>query len=108
MAIIFETERFIIREYLPADLDDFVRLLTDPEVKVYLPQRSREEWSTIFNANLDFYKSNPGLGRWGVEDKRTGKLVANAMLLPSRESLEGHEVGYSLEKFYGETAPGLR
>ncbi len=106
MKIIFNTPRFIVREYQPKDIHEFVNLLTDPEVRLYLPQHSVEKWKDIFNDNLTFYHTNPGLGRWAVIDKTTERLMGNCMLLPGREGLPGFEVGYAFEKPYWGTGVG--
>ena len=106
MKSIFTTSRFIVREYTEADLPEFVNLLTEPEVCLFLPQHSNEKWESIFMENLEFYKTNPGFGRWGTVDLSTGKLIGNCMLMPAREGLTGFEIGYAFEKPYWGTGAG--
>ena len=106
MKSIFTTARFTVREYTEADMPEFVNLLTEPEVRLFLPQHSNEKWESIFKENLEFYKTNGGFGRWGAVDEGTGKLIGNCMLMPAREGLTGFEIGYAFEKPYWGTGAG--
>lgn len=77
MKIITETERLIIREILPTDIDGMLELHSDSEVHLYLGNKtitSKEKIIEVINfvrqQYIDF-----GVGRWGMIYKKTNEFI---------------------------------
>src|SRR5580692_6758501 len=75
MAIITQTPRIIVREYLPDEEALYLELLSDPLVTDYLPKRNNDENSKIFQDTLADYKKGVKLARWGVFDVANGDFI---------------------------------
>ena len=72
-----ETERLIIREIVHEDLEGMFELDSSPLVHKYLgkkPIKTKAETIKIIDSIRQQYQ-NHGIGRWGVEEKSTGKFV---------------------------------
>lgn len=77
MKIFAETERLILREILPTDIDGMLALDSDPEVHKYLgnkPISSRNQAAAIIEFIRQQYVDN-GIGRWAIIDKKTNDFV---------------------------------
>ncbi len=77
MKIFAETKRMILREILPADKFDILRLDSDPEVVRYLPvkaARTLEEAEDVVNYIQKQYIDNK-IGRWVMQLKESGEFV---------------------------------
>jgi len=101
MAIITQTQRLIIREYLPDEEELFVELLADPRLTAYLPKRNAEENRKIFRDTIAEYTQGIKLSRWGIFDL-SGQYIGFAMLRNTETEPKTGELGYVIhEKFKG-------
>ncbi|HET7116151.1 MAG TPA: GNAT family N-acetyltransferase [Hanamia sp.] len=76
MKIFAETERLILREILPTDVEGMYELDADPEVHKYLgnkPVTSREKTVDVINFIRQQYIDN-GTGRWAIIDKKSNEF----------------------------------
>ena len=93
-----ETERLVLREFTPEDLDELVRLRADPEVMRYIGEQSREKVEQRLQYYISHYEPH-GFGMWAVVDKRTEAMVGWCGLIFLDETPEV-EVGYGLARDY--------
>jgi ribosomal-protein-alanine N-acetyltransferase len=97
--LIFETRRLIVRQYTIEDADKIFLLNGDEEVMRHIRKTMNKEDSDKFlHQNIDFYLSNPKLGRWAVEEQATKSFVGSFALIPLPFAEEKHkmQLGYSL------------
>jgi ribosomal-protein-alanine N-acetyltransferase len=94
MAIITQTPRIIVREFLPDEEALFLELLSDPLVTDYLPKRNNDENIKIFQDALADYKKGIKLARWGVFDAANGDFIGFGMLKTTEEQPSVAELGY--------------
>jgi ribosomal-protein-alanine N-acetyltransferase len=82
MSPIIETERLLIRPFVPDDLDDFYRLVTDPDVTRFTGDKggSREEVRKGMEERIFADYRVVGYGRWATVLKTTGRLIGFAGL----------------------------
>lgn len=106
MNIFIQTDRLILREILPTDVDGMFALDSDPEVHKYLgnkPVTSKEQVVAVINFIRQQYIDN-GIGRWAVIDKRTNDFIGWAGLKFVTELTNNHQnyydLGYRLRKKY--------
>lgn len=99
-----ETDRLILREILPTDLDAMFELHSDPEVHTFLGNKtitSRAEALHLIHFVRQQY-INFGIGRWAVVDKKTSKFMGWTGLEFVTESINNHthyyDLGYRLLK----------
>lgn len=104
MSIFIETERFIIREIFPTDLEGMFELHSDPEVHRYLGNKfitTRDEAMELIHFVRNQY-ADFGIGRWAVVDKRTNDFIGWTGLELVTESRNNHvnfyDLGYRLIK----------
>lgn len=107
-----ETERLLLREYIPEDFDAIYEILSDPETMQHYPAPFSEErvrgWIT---RNLENYRKY-GFGLWAVVLKQTGKLIGDCGI--TIQNIDGEllpEIGYHIHKSlwrqgYGKEAAG--
>jgi ribosomal-protein-alanine N-acetyltransferase len=100
MSIITQTPRIIIREFLFNELDIYLGHFTDERVTLYLPKRSREERTTIFNNALSHYLVDKATGIWGMFDTNNNEFIGSCLLRPFTEEPGAIELGYSMEYKY--------
>jgi len=101
MAIIKQTNRIVIREFLPEEQTIYLNHFNDEAVTLYLPKRSREERINIFSTALKQYGVTDKLGIWGMFNKNGGDLIGSCLLRTFNNSERGViELGYSMEKKY--------
>jgi len=108
MKIFVETERLLLREILPTDLDGMYELDSDPEVHRYLgnkPVNSKEQAVEIINFIRKQY-IDYGIGRWAVIDKKTNDFLGWSGLKYVDSEINGHknyyDLGYRLiRKYWG-------
>lgn len=109
MKIITETERLIIREILPTDLDEMFELHADPEVHVFLGNKTvtnKEQTIEIINFVRQKYIDN-GVGRWAIIDKKTNEFMGWTGLDFVTKETNNHknyyDLGYRLiKRFWGQ------
>lgn len=109
MKIFVESERLILREILPTDIDGLYRLDSDPEVHRYLgnkPVTDKDqivEIVEIINFIRQQYIDN-GIGRWAIIDKKTKNFIGWTGLKFVTELTNNHknyyDLGYRLIKEY--------
>ena len=109
MKIYTQTERFILREILPADEGGFFELDSNPNVHTYLGnkpvtsiEQCREVIKQVRQQYLDY-----GIGRWSIIDKETNDFVGWTGLKLIKEEINYHidfyDLGYRLiEKYWGQ------
>ncbi len=100
MAIITQTKRLIIREFLPEELDTYLNHFIDERVLQYIPKRSREERIGFFNNALKQYTETKTKGIWGIFNKADGSFMGSCLLRDFELELGAIEVGYSLDHEY--------
>src|SRR5579871_6165650 len=101
MKPILQTERLILREFLTADVEDFFRLVIDPDVTRYTGDscKTLEEAGTgLQDRVLGAYQKH-GYGRWAVVFKPTGKIIGFAGL-KYLEDIGEVDLGYRFFKEY--------
>lgn len=109
LKISIETERLILRELLPTDVDSIFELDSDPEVHRYIgnkPVTTKEHVVDIINILRKQYKDN-GTGRWAVIVKKTNVIMGWSGLKFMTEKTNNHvnyyDPGYRLKtEFWGQ------
>jgi RimJ/RimL family protein N-acetyltransferase len=79
-----ETERTHLRFYVPTDVDEIVRLHTDPDVVRYLVDAAPANAlhaSVFIRLITEAQNKNPGLGIWRVALKGTDTFLGNLSLM---------------------------
>jgi RimJ/RimL family protein N-acetyltransferase len=110
MKVFVETERLILREILPTDIEGMFELDSDPEVHKYLgnnPIKTKEEASKAISFIRQQYVER-GVGRWAVIEKTTGEFIgwSGIKLNAKGEELNGkvnfYDVGYRfIPRYWG-------
>jgi [ribosomal protein S5]-alanine N-acetyltransferase len=108
MKIFAETERLILRELLPGDVDGYLELDSNPEVHRYLgsePLQNKQQAEAAIQFIRQQYIDN-GIGRWAVIDKKTNDFIGWAGLKLITEPINDHvnfyDLGYRLiQKYWG-------
>jgi len=108
MRIFFETDRLILREILPTDVDGLFQLDSDPEVHRYLGNKPVENKGQII-AMINFIRQqyvDYGIGRWAIVDKESNNFIGWTGLKLVREFTNSHinyyDLGYRLiQKYWG-------
>jgi RimJ/RimL family protein N-acetyltransferase len=76
-----ETDRLILREMMPADLDDVAAILIDEEVtRVWTTRFTRDDCAAWINRQRARYE-NDDCGYWLCVDRATGDVVGQAGVL---------------------------
>lgn len=100
---VLETERMVLRELVPEDVDDLMPIFSDPEAMRYYPStKSREEVERWIRWVTGSYEQN-GFGLWACVLKATSEFCGQCGLMP--QEVEGRrevEVGYLfVREFWG-------
>lgn len=98
MKIYAETERLILREIVPSDIDGMFELDSDPEVHKYLGNKPVQDKQQIA-AVIDFIRKqylDYGIGRWAIVDKKTNEFMGWAGLKYVTEETNGQQNFYDL------------
>lgn len=93
MKIFAETERLILREILPTDIEGLFELDSDPEVHKYLgnkPVKDKKQIAEIINFIRQQYIDN-GIGRWAIIDKETNHFMGWTGLKFVTEEINKHK-----------------
>jgi ribosomal-protein-alanine N-acetyltransferase len=100
---IFDTERLIVRRYTRADYDNYFSLHGDPVVMQYIrPAQTREVSDAKFEETILDWPPHPFLGRWAVDEKRSGKFVGSFVIIPIPGDEEKIQLGYSfIPEYWG-------
>ncbi|MGB3342299.1 MAG: GNAT family N-acetyltransferase [Aequorivita sp.] len=106
MKIFAKTERLILRELLPTDVDDFFELDSDSEVHRYLgnkPVTNKDQIVDVINFIRQQYIDN-GIGRWAIIEKSTKNFIGWTGLKFVTDMTNNHknyyDLGYRLTKRY--------
>lgn len=104
MKIFAKTERLILRELLPSDVDAMYELDSDKEVHRYLgnqPVTSKNQIVEAINHIRQQYIDN-GIGRWAVIDKKTNEFIGWSGLkfvtAETNNHINYYDLGYRLIK----------
>ncbi len=109
MKVITETERLIIREILPTDIDNMLELHSDPEVHLFLGNKTitdKKQMIKIINfvrqQYIDF-----GVGRWAMIDKKTNEFIGwtglEYVIKETNNHVNYYDLGYRLlKRFWGQ------
>jgi ribosomal-protein-alanine N-acetyltransferase len=110
MKIFVETERLILREVMPSDVDGMFELDSDPEVHKYLgknPITTKEKAKEAVEFIRRQYKER-GIGRWAVVEKSSGAFIgwSGLKLNDEKEKLNGkinfYDIGYRfIPRYWG-------
>lgn len=106
MKVYAETERLILRELLPNDVDGYFEMDSDPDVHIYLgsqPMQQKEQAANAIQFIRKQYIDN-GIGRWAVIDKNSNTFLGWAGLKLITELTNNHinylDLGYRLSRKY--------
>jgi ribosomal-protein-alanine N-acetyltransferase len=103
MTTVLETERLLLREMVPADLDFVATMLADPEVTYYYERRfSRDEAKAWLDRQLNRY-AHDGHGLWLVLERGTASPVGQVGLaMQDVDGVRRPEIGWLLHRpFWG-------
>lgn len=98
MKIFAETERLILREILPTDVDGLFELDSDPEVHKYLgnnPVTNKEQIIDVISFIRQQYIDN-GIGRWAIIDKKSNAFMGWTGLKLVTDLTNNHQNYYDL------------
>jgi [ribosomal protein S5]-alanine N-acetyltransferase len=109
MKIFAETERLILRELLPSDLDGMFELYSDPQVHKYIGNKiitDKNQIIEVINFVRQQYIDN-GIGRWAISEKRTDNFIGWTGFKYITELTNCHQnfydLGYRLiRKYWGQ------
>ncbi len=109
MHIFAETNRLILRELLPSDVEAMFELDSDPEVHRYLgnqPLTDKAQSANIIEFVRQQYTEN-GIGRWAIIQKSSNEFVGWAGLKFVTQMTNGnqnyYDIGYRLiRRFWGQ------
>lgn len=107
--IFAETDRFILREILPTDVEGLFELDSDPEVHRYLgnkPVTDKEQIADVIKFIRKQYTEN-GIGRWAIINKETNAFIGWTGLKFVTDLVNHHrnyyDLGYRLiRKYWGQ------
>jgi ribosomal-protein-alanine N-acetyltransferase len=97
--IIFETDRLLLRQQVPEDLEDLWEFHSHPEnIRYYHDAPTTfDEVKEQLEWDLDWYQNGDGLGTWAIVHKETGKLIGLCSLMPwTVDGIEEVEMAYVL------------
>ena len=100
---ILETDRLILRNLVPADLESLFKLYSDPDVRHYFPEgtltlaETKEELEWFLNG----HPQHPEFGLWATIHKETTHFIGRCGLLPwTIDERPEVEVAYMLGREY--------
>ena len=94
-----QTERLILRRWLPRDRAPFAVMNADPEVMRYFPAKLDREMSDAFADRIDARLERQGFGLWALERRDTAEFIGFTGLNPMPEGTPGaggQEIGWRL------------
>ncbi|MEU5939908.1 GNAT family N-acetyltransferase [Micromonospora sp. NPDC047548] len=91
------TDRLLLEPYRPADADEFVALLTDPEVGRFMGDgpMTAEDAAALFGRLFSKVYADGLFDVWAV--RRDGQYVGHAEIKRT-DDVDGHEIVYALAK----------
>ncbi len=97
--VIAETERVVIRLWLPDEADRCFDIYRRVEVTRWLggrPMQSREEAAAIIERNIARHAADPRFGDWAVVDRSSDVPVGSVLLKPLPDGDGEIEIGWHL------------
>lgn len=98
-ATIFETDRLLLRQLVPEDLQALWEFHCNPEnIRYYHDAPTTfDEVREQLERDLDWYQNNHDLGTWAIIQKQAGKLIGLCSLMPwVVDGIEEVEMAYIL------------
>jgi ribosomal-protein-alanine N-acetyltransferase len=96
---ILETERLLLREFVPGDADALAAVISDPETMRFYPEpRDRAGVESWIERNRRRYRGD-GHGLWAMILKSSGDVIGDCGL--TRQTVEGVdeiEIGYHVRR----------
>jgi ribosomal-protein-alanine N-acetyltransferase len=96
---ILETERLLLREFVPDDIDALAAVISDPETMRFYPEpRDRAGVESWIERNRGRYRDD-GHGLWAMVLKSSGEVVGDCGL--TRQTVDGVdeiEIGYHVRR----------
>jgi [ribosomal protein S5]-alanine N-acetyltransferase len=96
---ILETERLLLREFVPSDVDALAAVISDPETMRFYPQpRDRAGVESWIERNRRRYRDD-GHGLWAMILKSSGDVIGDCGL--TRQTVDGVdeiEIGYHVRR----------
>ena len=98
---IIRTERLILRETIESDVDEFVKIYSDPSITRYTEKlyEDAEAEKKYVREYRDKVYACQGYGVWTVIRKEDGKIIGRAGL-SSRNGYDGVEIGFVIGSAY--------
>jgi ribosomal-protein-alanine N-acetyltransferase len=98
MTTIAETQRIIIREFIPAELETYLNHFIGEEFLRSIPKRTHEQRINIFNTALSKYPESKTTGIWGMFSKVDDAFIGSCLLRQFEDNPAILELGYSIEQ----------
>lgn len=97
--MVLETKRLILREMTPNDVDDLLKILSDPEAMQFYPQPfDRQMTQAWIERNIQRYARH-GFGLWALISKENGELIGDCGLVVQEvDGVEEVEIGYHIRR----------
>jgi ribosomal-protein-alanine N-acetyltransferase len=97
--VILETERLLLREFVPGDADALAAVISDPETMRFYPEpRDRAGVESWIERNRRRYRDD-GHGLWAMILKSSGDVIGDCGL--TRQTVDGVdeiEIGYHVRR----------
>lgn len=103
-----ETERLILREFVPEDIDDLYKIYEDNDRYIEKLSDDREQERAKLESYIKYVYGFYGFGLWAVVEKSSGLLIGRCGL--SVEEIDGEgvlEIGYMIGKAWQHKGYGL-
>ncbi|MDO6448413.1 GNAT family protein [Oceanobacillus profundus] len=97
-----ETERLILRKITKPDVPDMYAYCSDPEVTRFVtwnPHQSLADTEAFVEFILNNYKKK-SLAPWGMEYKKTGKIIGTVDLASWNPTHQSAEIAYCIHQDY--------
>jgi [ribosomal protein S5]-alanine N-acetyltransferase len=97
--VMLETKRLVFREMNLHDVDDLLKVLSDPEAMQFYPQPfDRQMTQTWIERNIERY-DRYGVGLWALILKESGELIGDCGLVVQEvDGVEEIEIGYHIRR----------
>jgi ribosomal-protein-alanine N-acetyltransferase len=96
---VLETDRLLLREFVPSDVDALAAVISDPETMRFYPApRDRAGVESWIERNRRRYRDD-GHGLWGMVLKSSGEVIGDCGL--TRQTVDGEdeiEIGYHVRR----------
>ncbi len=94
-----ETERLLLREFAPEDLELLAPIFADPEVMRFYPEPFTRERTAGWIARSIALYAERGHGLWAMVRREDGLFLGDCGLVPQRiEGAELLEIGYHVRR----------